>query len=105
MLKFFLLLVKSFMMTLTLQATAFFDPQEVPHVRVSDMASTPLPIASLACSVFEWLVADAALGPEWQQYLEEQTEWWRFPLLSAAPQHNTAFTLEISHRPIGRVRQ
>jgi hypothetical protein len=47
---------------------------------------------------------DIALRPEWQLRLEEQTEWWRFPLLSAAPQHNAAFTLQLSYRPIGRAR-
>lgn len=48
---------------------------------------------------------DIALRPEWQLRLEEQTEWWHFPLLSDAPQHNAAFTLQLSYRPIGRVRQ
>lgn len=48
---------------------------------------------------------DIALRPEWQLRLQEQTEWWHFPLLSAAPQHNAAFMLQLSYRPIGRVRQ
>jgi hypothetical protein len=48
---------------------------------------------------------DIALRPEWQLSLEEQTEWWRFPLLSPASQHNAAFTLQLSYRPVGRVRQ
>jgi hypothetical protein len=47
---------------------------------------------------------DVALRPEWQLRLEEQTEWWSFPLLSAVPQHNAAFTLQLSYRPIGRAR-
>lgn len=48
---------------------------------------------------------DVALRPEWQLRVEEQTEWWHFPLLSASPQHNVAFTLQLSYRPIGKVRQ
>jgi len=48
---------------------------------------------------------DIALHPEWQLRLEEQAEWWRFPLLSASPQHNTAFTLQLTFRPVGRTRQ
>ena len=48
---------------------------------------------------------DIALRPEWQLRVEEQTEWWRFPLLSASPEHDAAFTLQLSYRPIGRVRQ
>lgn len=47
---------------------------------------------------------EIALHPEWQLRLEEQAEWWRFPLLSASPQHNTAFTLQLSFRPAGRTR-
>lgn len=46
-----------------------------------------------------------ALRPEWQLRLDVQTEWWRFPLLSAAPQHDTAFTLQLTYHPIGRTRQ
>lgn len=48
---------------------------------------------------------DMALRPEWQLRVEEQTECWHFPLLSASPQHNAAFTLQLSYRPIGRVGQ
>ena len=48
--------------------------------------------------------ADLALRPEWQLQLEEQTEWWRFPLLSAQPQHNAEFTIQLSYRPIGRAK-
>jgi len=42
--------------------------------------------------------------PHGQIVAEEQTERWRFPLLSAAPQHNAAFTLQLSSRPVARVR-
>ncbi len=48
---------------------------------------------------------DIALRPEWQLLLQEQTEWWRFPLLSTAPQHDAAFTLQLTYHPIGRTRQ
>jgi len=46
-----------------------------------------------------------ALSPEWQLRLQEQTEWWRFPLLSAAPRHDAAFTLQLTYHPIGRTKQ
>ncbi|HEV2708952.1 MAG TPA: capsule assembly Wzi family protein [Edaphobacter sp.] len=48
---------------------------------------------------------DIALRPEWQLLLEEQTEWWHFLLLSTALQHNAVLTLQLSYRPLGRVRQ
>lgn len=47
--------------------------------------------------------ANLAIRPAWQLVAEEQTEWWRFPLLSAAPQHNAAFTVQLSYRPVARV--
>ena len=37
--------------------------------------------------------------PEWQLHVEEQTEWWRFPLLSEHPQRNAEFTFQLSYRP------
>lgn len=48
---------------------------------------------------------DIALHPEWQLLLQEQTEWWRFPLLSTTPQHNAAFTVQLTYHPIGRKKQ
>jgi len=48
---------------------------------------------------------DLALHPEWQLHLEEQTEWWRFPLLSVASQRNAEFTLQFSYRPLRRTKQ
>lgn len=45
------------------------------------------------------VTANVAIRPEWQLIAEEQTEWWRFPLLSASPQRNAAFTLQLSYRP------
>jgi hypothetical protein len=71
------------------------------------MASTYVPLESWAYPAFERLAADPratvdiALRPEWQLRLDEPTEWWHFPLLSAASQHNAAFTLQLSYRPIG----
>jgi len=49
--------------------------------------------------------ADIALNPEWQLRVEEQTEWWRFPLLSATPQRNAAFTIQLSYQPLERTKQ
>lgn len=49
------------------------------------------------------LAANLQIRPEWQLRLEDQAEWWRFPLLSTSPQHNNEFTLQSSYRPIGRV--
>jgi hypothetical protein len=46
------------------------------------------------------VAADLALRPTWQLTAEEQTEWWRFPLLSPAEQRNTAVTLQLSYRPL-----
>ena len=48
--------------------------------------------------------ADFALRPEWQLRLEQQTEWWHFPLLSAIGQRNTAFTIQFSYNPIERTK-
>ncbi len=50
------------------------------------------------------LSADIALHPEWQLKLEEQTEWWRFPLLSLSAQRNAAFILQLEYRPLGRTK-
>jgi hypothetical protein len=44
------------------------------------------------------------LWPEWHLRLENQAESWRFPALSAAPQRNDAFTLQLSYRPLSRTR-
>lgn len=50
------------------------------------------------------VAADIAIHPEWQLRVEEQTEWWRFPLLSSQPQRNAEFTLQLSYRPIPRMK-
>jgi hypothetical protein len=49
--------------------------------------------------------ADIAIHPEWQLRLEEQTEWWHVPLLSATGQRNEALTIQLSYNPIGRAKQ
>jgi hypothetical protein len=46
-------------------------------------------------------VANLAIHRDWQLLLEDQVEWWRFSLLSSRPQHNNAFTFQLSYRPIG----
>ena len=51
------------------------------------------------------VAADIALHPEWQLRAEEQAEWWHFPLLSSAPQRDSAFTFQLSYRPLGRKKQ
>jgi Capsule assembly protein Wzi len=48
--------------------------------------------------------ADFAIRPEWQLRVEEQTEWWKFPLLSTAGQRNAEFTIELSFNPLARTR-
>jgi len=50
------------------------------------------------------VAADLAIRPAWQLRAEEQTEWWRFPLLSAVPQRNAGFTVQLSYRPPGKVQ-
>ena len=44
----------------------------------------------------------ATLRPEWRLRLENQAERWHFPLLSAAPQHDDAITIQLSYRPLAR---
>jgi hypothetical protein len=46
-------------------------------------------------------VADLSIHREWQLLLEDQVEWWRFPLLTSQPQRDNAFTFQLSYRPIG----
>jgi hypothetical protein len=48
--------------------------------------------------------ADIALRPEWQLRMEEQTEWWQFPLLSTTGQRNAAFTIQLSYNPLGKAK-
>ena len=49
--------------------------------------------------------ADIALHPEWQLRVEEQTEWWQFPLLSTTGQRNAVFTIQLSYNPLRRAKQ
>jgi hypothetical protein len=48
------------------------------------------------------VAANLQVRPEWQLRVENQTEWWRFPLLSQTPQRNDVFTIQLSYRPIAR---
>lgn len=48
--------------------------------------------------------ADFSLHPEWQLRVEEQTEWWNFPLLSTTGKRNAEFTIQLSYNPLGRTR-
>jgi len=50
------------------------------------------------------VAANLQLRPEWYLGLEDQAEWWRFPLLSATPKRNNEFTIQLSYMPIGRVK-
>jgi hypothetical protein len=50
------------------------------------------------------VAANLQLRPEWQVRLEDQAEWWRFPLLSATPRRNNEFTIQLSYMPIGRAK-
>lgn len=50
------------------------------------------------------VVADFALRPEWQIRMEEQGEWWHFPLLSSQSQRDNEFTFQFSYRPAGRTK-
>jgi hypothetical protein len=51
------------------------------------------------------VAANLQLCPEWHLKLEDQAEWWRFPLLSATPERNDAFTIQLSYTPLGRAKQ
>jgi hypothetical protein len=48
------------------------------------------------------VAANLQVRPEWQLRVENQTEWWRCPLLSQTPQRNDALTIQLSYRPIAR---
>ena len=51
------------------------------------------------------VAANLQVHRDWSLKLEDQGEWWRFPLLSATPKRNNEFTIQLSYRPIGRVKQ
>lgn len=51
------------------------------------------------------LAANLQVRPEWNVRGEDQAEWWRFPLLSATPKRNDAFTIELTYTPIGKAKQ
>lgn len=46
--------------------------------------------------------ANLALRPEWQLAVEQQIEWWHFPLLSPNPRRDAGFTIQLSYRPLTR---
>jgi hypothetical protein len=48
------------------------------------------------------VAASLQVRPEWQLRMEEQAEWWRFPLLSPTSRWDNAITLQLSYQP--RVR-
>jgi hypothetical protein len=50
------------------------------------------------------VVADFAVRPEWQIRMEEQQEWWHFPLLFAQPRRNNTFTFQLSYRPMEKTK-
>jgi hypothetical protein len=45
------------------------------------------------------VAANLQIRPEWQLCLEDQAEWWRFPLLAATPRRNNALTIQLTYRP------
>jgi Capsule assembly protein Wzi len=51
------------------------------------------------------VAANLQLRPEWQLRLENRAEYWRFPLLSASPQHDDAITIQLSYRPLARAKR
>ena len=48
--------------------------------------------------------ANLQIRPEWQLTLQNQTEWWRFPLLAPTPQRNNEFSIQLSYQPIRRAK-
>jgi len=50
------------------------------------------------------VAANLQVRPEWQLRLEDQVEWWRFPLLAATPQRNNALTIQLSYRPAAKAK-
>jgi len=51
------------------------------------------------------VAANLQLRPEWRLRLENQAEYWRFPLLSPSPQHDDAITIQLSYRPLKRAQR
>ncbi len=50
------------------------------------------------------VAANLQVHHEWYLRLEDQAEWWRFPLLSTTPKRNDEFTIQLSYMPIGKVK-
>ena len=142
--KTFLLLAMCFMMTLSLQAAGFSNPQDGPQASASNMASTYVPIESWIYPAFERLAAEgylpaaffslrpgtqmdcARLVDEAEEQITDQSAAFDAPtllaslkeefgvelarragspLLSTVPQHDAAFTFQLSYRPLGGGRQ
>lgn len=51
------------------------------------------------------VAANLHLSSQWQLRLEDQAEYWRFPLLSTSSQRDNALTIQLSFTPIARKRQ
>ena len=51
------------------------------------------------------VAANLQLHSEWHLTLQDQAEWWRFPLLSTMPQRNDAFTIQLSYTPLGKAKR
>jgi hypothetical protein len=63
-----------------------------------------VPIEGWVYLALDCLAVNLQVRPEQQLNLEDQAEWWRFPLLSATPKHNDDFTIQFSYRPAGRAK-
>jgi hypothetical protein len=48
--------------------------------------------------------AEMALRNDWYVHVEEQSEWWHYPLLDARPRKNAEVTLQLSYRPAGGMK-
>jgi len=105
----------------SLKAADTSNPQDMHPARDSEIASTYVSLDSslelsgrsqnAAWNVLEGgalrdlrAAANIALHPEWQLCLEEQTEWWHFPLLSTTGQRNAEFMIQPSFNLLGRTR-
>jgi hypothetical protein len=50
------------------------------------------------------LAADLHFGSHWQLRLENQVEYWRFPLLSTSSQRDDALTIQLHFTPVARTQ-
>jgi hypothetical protein len=91
------------MPTTMLQANDPSNSCETQQRTAADIGSTHAPIESWVYSSFDRLAANPQIRPEWQLNLEDQTECWRFALLSATPKREE-FTILLSCGPVGRAK-